>query len=156
MRGLDAQHAMPVSSISGLAQSILTLSEGGRKKLPMTGPTGSKIAYLGLGSNLGDRDANLREAIAALRAAPDVEVVRVSRFIETSPQGGPAQPDFLNAVAEVETSLSPRQLIHLLLEIETRFARVPHAIRIDVVPHSIANRGRQVQTRVDVVIERSG
>jgi len=81
-------------------------------------------AFLGLGSNLGDRHANLRDAIAALNADAGVKVVRVSRFLHTSPQGGPAQPDYLNAAAEIDTSLSPRQLLQLLLEIETRLGRV--------------------------------
>ena len=81
-------------------------------------------AFLGLGSNLGDRDANLRDAIAALSAASGVKVMRVSRFIETAPQGGPAQPAYLNAAAEIDTSLTPRQLLQFLLDIEAGLGRV--------------------------------
>ena len=96
-------------------------------------------AFLGLGSNMGDRDANLRDAIAALNAASGVTVVRVSRFLHTSPQGGPAQPDYLNAAAEIETSLPPRQLLQLLLDIEARLGRVrkerwgPRTLDLDIL-----------------------
>ena len=104
-------------------------------------------AFLGLGSNLGNRDANLRAAIAALRAAAGVKVVRVSGFLETSPQGGPAQPDYLNAAAEIDTSLSPRPLLQVLLDIETRLGRVrkdrwgPRTLDLDLLlyEHKIIN-----------------
>jgi 2-amino-4-hydroxy-6-hydroxymethyldihydropteridine diphosphokinase len=67
------------------------------------------LAYVGLGANLGDREASIR------RAAALIEARRLSTIIETEPWGGIEQPDFLNAVAEVESGLGPRPLLDLLL-----------------------------------------
>jgi 2-amino-4-hydroxy-6-hydroxymethyldihydropteridine diphosphokinase len=80
-------------------------------------------AYVGLGSNLGDREAALRGAVAALAAAPAVEVVAVSTFADTEPVGFLDQPRFLNGVAALETTLGPRELLDLLLAIEAGFGR---------------------------------
>ena len=80
-------------------------------------------AYVGLGSNLGDREQTLRAAIGALAASPSVEVVAVSSLIDTEPVGYTAQPRFLNGVAALETELSARELLELLLEVERRFGR---------------------------------
>src|SRR5262249_38959063 len=89
--------------------------------------------YIGLGSNLGDRSANLDGAIQALREHPAVGVLRVSTYHETDPVGGPAgQGKYLNAVAQLITNLPPEQLLQLLLEIEQKFGRVrsePNAAR---------------------------
>ena len=62
-------------------------------------------AYLGLGSNLGDRLAHLQLAVDELAATAGVAVVAVSRVYETAPVGGPEQDDFLNAVVAIETDL---------------------------------------------------
>lgn len=75
------------------------------------------LAYVGLGSNLGDRRAALDGALAEL--APR----RVSRVVETAPWGLAEQPPFLNAVAELETPLPPRALLDRLLDLERRFGR---------------------------------
>ena len=80
--------------------------------------------FIGLGSNLGDRESHLRSGIAALNDAPNVMVRRVSSFFDTVPQGGPPQPNYLNGAAELEVELTPRQLLELLLEIEARQGRV--------------------------------
>ena len=80
-------------------------------------------AYVGLGSNLGDREQTLRAALAALAAHPALEVVAVSSLIDTEPVGYTAQPRFLNGVAALETGLSARELLELLLEVERRFGR---------------------------------
>ena len=80
-------------------------------------------AFIGLGSNLEDREANLRTAVAALRDVPFVVVRKVSRFIETLPQGGPPQPKFLNAAAELSVEISARQLLEHLLRIEAERGR---------------------------------
>ena len=80
-------------------------------------------AYIGLGSNLGDREATLRAAIAELAAAPGVEVVGVSTLIDTAPVGLLDQPRFLNGVLALETELPPRALLDLLLDVEARFGR---------------------------------
>ena len=80
-------------------------------------------AFVGLGSNLGDREATIRAAVAALAAADGVEVVAVSTLIDTEPVGMVEQPRFLNGVAALETELSARNLLALLLAVESRFGR---------------------------------
>ena len=79
-------------------------------------------AYIGLGSNLGDREKTLRGALDALREHEGIEVTAVSRFHETEPIG-PPQGRYLNAVAELRTTLGPRELLGALQEIEDRFGR---------------------------------
>ena len=80
-------------------------------------------AYLGLGSNLGDRRAHLRNAIEALDWG-DVTVVERSRVYETTPVGGPiGQPDFLNQVIGVETSLDARALWERCSAVEAALGR---------------------------------
>jgi 2-amino-4-hydroxy-6-hydroxymethyldihydropteridine diphosphokinase len=80
-------------------------------------------AFLGLGSNLGDRAAMLRAAIAALDAAENVRVTRISSLYETPPWGPVPQGPYLNACICVETSLSPRALLDLGLAIERDHGR---------------------------------
>lgn len=80
-------------------------------------------AYVALGSNLGDREATIRAAVAALDAEPDVRVVAVSSLVETEPVGFLDQPRFLNGALALETSLPPRALLDLLLALERRFGR---------------------------------
>jgi 2-amino-4-hydroxy-6-hydroxymethyldihydropteridine diphosphokinase len=87
------------------------------------------LAYVGLGSNLGEREETLRAAVAALAADPDVDVVDVSTFRETDPVGPVVdQPRFLNGVVALETSLSARELLDRLLEVERRFGRVREGV----------------------------
>ena len=86
-------------------------------------------AYVALGSNLGDREATIRAAVAALEAEEGVRVVAVSRLIDTEPVGIVDQPRFLNGVAAVETELPARDLLALLLEVERRFGRVRDSAR---------------------------
>jgi 2-amino-4-hydroxy-6-hydroxymethyldihydropteridine diphosphokinase len=81
-------------------------------------------AYVGLGANLGDREGTLRAAVDALAAEPGIEVVVVSTLRETEPVGVGDQPRFLNGAAELETSLTARELLDRLLAIEQRFGRV--------------------------------
>ena len=81
------------------------------------------IAYVALGSNLGDREENLRNALKHLEANA-VHVVKVSTFIETEPYGVTDQPGFVNAVCQVETKLEPLELLRLLLNIELEMGRV--------------------------------
>jgi 2-amino-4-hydroxy-6-hydroxymethyldihydropteridine diphosphokinase len=80
-------------------------------------------AYVALGSNLGDREATIRAALAELDAAPGVRVVAVSTLAETEPAGYLDQPPFLNGAAALETDLPARELLGLLLETERRFGR---------------------------------
>jgi 2-amino-4-hydroxy-6-hydroxymethyldihydropteridine diphosphokinase len=79
--------------------------------------------FLGLGSNLGDRASALRSAAAALAAHPAIRLRAVSTFRRTAPVGGPAQPDFVNAAARLESSLPPRTLLDLVLALERRHGR---------------------------------
>lgn len=78
-------------------------------------------AYISLGSNLSDRAQNLRDAIAKLRAHG--EVTNTSSFYETAPVEVTAQPHFINAVVELQTSESPHQLLQSLLAIEKSLGR---------------------------------
>jgi 2-amino-4-hydroxy-6-hydroxymethyldihydropteridine diphosphokinase len=80
-------------------------------------------AYVAVGSNLGDREQTIRAALAELAAADGVEVVAVSTLIETDPVGFLDQPRFLNGAVAIDTSLSPRALLELLLTVERRFGR---------------------------------
>jgi 2-amino-4-hydroxy-6-hydroxymethyldihydropteridine diphosphokinase len=83
------------------------------------------LAYISLGSNLGDRRNTLERAIAALAETPRVVVRKFSSFRETEPVGGPpGQGMFLNAAAELETRLDPFRLLRVLQEIEVRCGRV--------------------------------
>jgi 2-amino-4-hydroxy-6-hydroxymethyldihydropteridine diphosphokinase len=79
-----------------------------------------EVAYIGLGSNLGEREENLRAALARLG---ELGPLRASSFRETDPVGVTDQPRFLNAAAELETDLSPRDLLVKLLEIERELGR---------------------------------
>jgi len=97
-----------------------------------------KTAYLALGSNIGDREANLREALARLEAA-DVRVTRKSSIYETEPRYVRDQPEFLNAVVEAETGLFPLQLLKRARKIEKEMGRQrvtpngPRNIDIDIL-----------------------
>jgi len=95
-------------------------------------------AYLSLGSNIGDRSENLARALDLLRAA-GVKVTRESSLWETEPRDYARQPWFLNQVVEAETTLFPRQLLHLIRRIEKELgrrrivARGPRTIDIDIL-----------------------
>jgi 2-amino-4-hydroxy-6-hydroxymethyldihydropteridine diphosphokinase len=80
-------------------------------------------AYIGLGSNLGDREGTLRAAIGRLRHLPETKVLRVSTLRRTDPVGPVDQPRFLNGAVELETALSARRLLGRLLELERAFGR---------------------------------
>ena len=92
------------------------------------------LAYVGLGANLGDREGSIR------RAAELFGAQRLSTIIETPPWGMIEQPDFLNAVAELETDLGPRPLLDRLIEVERELGRVrdgkrwgPRTIDLDLL-----------------------
>ena len=98
-------------------------------------------AYIGVGSNLGDRETNLRRAIAMLVETPGMEVRRVSAFLENPAVGGPEDaPPFLNAAVEAHvTTISPDVLMRRLLDIETAMGRIranrwePRPIDLDLL-----------------------
>jgi len=98
-----------------------------------------KISYIGLGSNLGDRLANINKAIEYLRENQDIAVEEVSSIIETEPQGGPPQGKFLNAVVKIRTALKPKELLRVLQGIEEKLGRVrnikngPRTIDLDIL-----------------------
>jgi 2-amino-4-hydroxy-6-hydroxymethyldihydropteridine diphosphokinase len=81
------------------------------------------IAYVGLGSNLGDRANNIRQALDKLRCAGDLSVFAVSSLYETEPEGYEDQNWFVNAVAGIETTHSPRELLALFKEVERTMGR---------------------------------
>jgi len=81
-------------------------------------------AYVALGANLGDRERTLREAVDTLAGEAGIAVLAVSTLRETEPVGVGEQPPFLNGAAELETSLTARELLDLLLAVEERFGRV--------------------------------
>ena len=97
-----------------------------------------KTAYLGLGSNVGDREMALLSAVRLLEK-PDLRVTRVSSLYETEPMYVTGQPRFLNQVAEIETSLMPMQLLSRVLGVERELGRTrtlakgPRTIDIDVL-----------------------
>jgi 2-amino-4-hydroxy-6-hydroxymethyldihydropteridine diphosphokinase len=96
-------------------------------------------AYLGIGSNLGDRAALLQGAVDGLAATDGITVVAVSPVYETEPVGGPEQPDYLNAVVAVDTHLPPRRLLEVAQALERQSGRVrgerwgPRSLDVDVL-----------------------
>jgi len=97
------------------------------------------IVYIGLGSNLGDREKNLRGALALLEENQRCRVCKVSDFCETDPVGYEDQGKFLNGAAQVETICSPAELMELLQEIETALGRErgvrwgPRTVDLDIL-----------------------
>lgn len=98
------------------------------------------IIFLGIGSNLGDRKANIERALSLLTAeSKDIEVTALSTLIETDPVGGPPQGKFLNAAARAETDLMPLDLLSRLKNIERRLGRqrsvpnAPRSIDLDIL-----------------------
>jgi 2-amino-4-hydroxy-6-hydroxymethyldihydropteridine diphosphokinase len=83
-------------------------------------------AYIGLGSNLGDRERTIRAALAMLGGNGSIEVTRISDLQETVPLGQKAQPNYLNGVAEVRTKLGPPELLERLKAVEAALGRQPH------------------------------
>ena len=80
-------------------------------------------AFLGLGGNVGDVPTTLAEAMWAIDSLPQTSIRAQSSFYRTPPWGRTDQPEFINAVVELQTRLAPRVLLNYLLEIETRFGR---------------------------------
>jgi 2-amino-4-hydroxy-6-hydroxymethyldihydropteridine diphosphokinase len=88
-----------------------------------------EVAYVGVGSNLGDREGTIRRAVERLRGEPGIDVLRVSSLIETDPWGYEDQPRFLNGAFELRTSLPPRRLLDVLLAVERTLGRTRDARR---------------------------
>lgn len=97
--------------------------------------------YIGIGSNLGDRQKNIDLAIEHLRNTPLIVVEKVSSIYETDPVGGVPQGKFLNGVMRIKTALSPRALLTRLKEIERALGRTetvrfgPRLIDLDILTY---------------------
>lgn len=99
-------------------------------------------AYVGLGGNLGDREATIRQALVLLGERPGVEILLVSTLRETAPVGFVDQPPFLNGAAMLETTLDPPSLLAELLAVELALGRErvgqrygPRTIDLDLLLH---------------------
>ena len=96
-------------------------------------------AFVGLGSNLGERETHVRLALDDLARLPETKLVRASSLYDTEPLGEVEQPNFLNAVAQIDTELTARRLLWNLLLIERRLGRVrtkkwgPRTIDLDLL-----------------------
>ena len=86
------------------------------------------VAYIGFGSNIGDRLAHIQNAIHALSKTEEITLEKISSVYKTDPVGYEAQAQFLNGVAAIQTSLAPLSLLHTLKNIETAIGR-KHRIR---------------------------
>lgn len=101
--------------------------------------SGGVTAYIGVGSNLGDRRENMRRAIRLLAETGEIKVERVAPLYRTAPLGVEDQPEFFNSVVEVETTLSPQELLARLLKVEASLGRVrekrwgPRVIDLDLL-----------------------
>lgn len=95
--------------------------------------------YLSVGSNIGDREAYLKQGIESLSANPQIQVLKVADFVETKPYGILDQADFLNTVAHVRTLLTPKELLKQLDEIENAAGRSreihwgPRTLDLDII-----------------------
>ena len=99
-----------------------------------------EICYLGVGSNVGNRGLNIKQAIRKINLLKDTRVLKTSRLIQTAPVGGAAnQPKFLNAALKINTGLSPLKLLKELKSIEKELGRVkgvrnaPRTIDLDIL-----------------------
>lgn len=97
-------------------------------------------AYIALGSNLGRRERNISAALNALETTKEIDVAKISSLYETEPVGGPDdQPRFINAAAQLRTSLSPERLLAVCQQIESSLGRKrevpwgPRSIDLDIL-----------------------
>lgn len=95
--------------------------------------------YISFGSNLGDREENIKKAIELIGESPEIRIEKASSFYETEPVGDKAQDWFLNGVLEIETQLLPEELLSVLQEIEKELGRMreivhgPRTIDLDIL-----------------------
>ncbi len=111
-------------------------------------------AYIALGANLGDRQANIQAALSQLEQTPGIRLLRISSLLENPAVGGPADsPPFLNAAAAIETTLGSHALLHRLLEIEHQIGRIrrarwePRPIDLDLLLY-----GNQIISSQELVV----
>src|SRR3989339_1697139 len=104
--------------------------------------SGPATVYLGLGSNVGDREEYIEQALFLLEKNPSITVTRRSTNYETEPEGGGDQPPFINAAVEIKTTLSAQKLLEICQEIETALGREretewgPRTMDIDILLYS--------------------
>ena len=109
-------------------------------------------AVLSVGANLGDRLGTLQGCVQAIARLPDTDVLAISPVYETAPVGGPAQPDYLNAVLIIQTGLPPRDLLEAVHRIEADFGRVraerfgPRTLDVDIIDYAGQVSGDPVLT----------
>ncbi|MCK9615348.1 MAG: 2-amino-4-hydroxy-6-hydroxymethyldihydropteridine diphosphokinase [Candidatus Omnitrophica bacterium] len=95
--------------------------------------------YIGIGSNLGDRLANINSAIEELKNNPAIRIEKISSIIETAPVGGPSQGNYLNGVIKIKTEISAKKLLCTLQNIEKKLGRMraikdgPRTIDLDIL-----------------------
>ena len=106
--------------------------------------TGRQRVVLALGSNQGNRLGTLQGCVYAIGQLPDTDVLAISPVYQTAPVGGPAQPDYLNAVLIAATALPPRELLAAVNRIEADFGRVraerfgPRTLDVDIISYAAA------------------
>ena len=98
------------------------------------------VAYLGVGSNIGDKESNCNEAVRRLQTAEGIRIIARSRFYRTRSVGGPPQENYLNGVLKVETEIPPENFLGVLKDIERDMGREttgarnhPRVIDIDIL-----------------------
>lgn len=104
-------------------------------------PASLSLAYIGLGSNLNDPESQVRGTLEAFSRCKSIRLIRTSAMYRNPPMGPADQPDFINAVALIETKLSPRALLDTLLRMESERGRIrepgnhwgPRAIDLDIL-----------------------
>ena len=102
-------------------------------------------AYIGLGTNIGDREANLKDALNELKALPEIQIVSISSIYETDPVGYLDQGKFLNMVICINTTLSAQSLLTACMEIEQKLGRKreirwgPRTIDLDILLYNQEN-----------------
>lgn len=98
-----------------------------------------QTVFIGIGSNLGNRRDNINKALELLKSHSGIVIEKFSSIIETEPIGGPAQGKYLNAVVKIQASLSPKELLKILQDIENQLGRVravknaPRTIDLDIL-----------------------
>lgn len=96
-------------------------------------------AYIALGSNLQDPQQQVERALETIAKTPNIQLIKASSLYKTAPVGYDNQPDFINAVAEIKTNLTPLDLLHTLLKIEQQhgrerpFPNAPRVLDLDVL-----------------------
>jgi len=123
-----------------VGKKIIIKTKAGKAEKETAGLQGeAKPVYLGLGSNVGDREEYIQQTLYVLEKTPGITVTKVSSIYETEPEGDSEQPMFLNAVCGIKTTLAPRKLMEELRSIEDTLGRDraiewgPRTIDIDIL-----------------------